>query len=386
MLVTGGKAQDRPTMGAIMPEPAELLNTCKYCQHEFRVPARLAGKQLNCPSCQRMIQLVATAKPTEDKLVGKEIGGCRLIRRLGAGALGVVYEAEQVSVGRRIAMKMLSSRAAAQPEVVARFQREAKLSAAIQHPHVVGVFNCGVDRGVNYLVMEYVDGTTLAGLYEERESGRLPWKEGAGFIKQIADALAYVHGKDIIHRDIKPANILVGSNGQAKLADLGLAKQVDTSDAAGLTMQGMALGSPAYMPPEQIRNARDAGPTADIYALGATFYQVVCGKLPFDGKNGTEVMTKVLREQAPPLAGLVPDLPAPVIALIDRMMAKDPAKRPQSAEELIRLLEALDQPTAARPRRPGTATTAKKKGCLGLVLVGVGLLAAAAAALAVAFI
>jgi len=362
-----------------MSEAVDLLVSCKYCQHEFRVPARLAGKQLNCPSCQRSIPVTAAPAKAEDKLVGKEIGGTRLVRRLGAGALGVVYEAEQVSVGRRVAIKMLSSRAAAQPEVVTRFQREAKLSAAIQHPHVVAVYDCGMDRGVHYLTMEFVDGNTLAGLCEESETGRLDWKTTATYIGQIAQALSYVHGKDIIHRDIKPANILVGKDKQAKLADLGLAKQMEPEgEGAGLTMQGMALGSPAYMPPEQIRNARDAGPTSDLYALGASFYQMVSGKLPFEGKTGTEVMTKVLRDPPPSLTGLVPDLPTDVRLLIERLMEKDPTKRPQTADEVVQLVEGLGKPSgSAKPRRaaPGTGSAKKKGGCMGLLLLGGALLA-----------
>jgi serine/threonine-protein kinase len=347
---------------------AYLLVNCKYCQHEFRVPAQLAGKQLNCPSCQRLIPVAAPAQPKEDKLVGREIGNCRLEQRLGAGALGVVYRATQVKMGRTVAIKMLSSKAAAQPEVVARFEREAKLSAAIQHAHVVGVYDCGVDKNVHYLVMEYVDGTTLAGLVDER--GKLPWKEALGFVRQVADALAYAHGREIIHRDIKPANILVSKDGVAKLADLGLAKQLDTSDAAGLTMQGMALGSPAYMPPEQIRDAKMAGPTADVYALGATFYQLVSGQLPFDGKSGTEVMTKVLRNDPPSLTPLVPDLPANVRQLIERMMHKDVAQRPQTAQELLTELDALQtaKPATSKSRRPATAAK-PKKGCMGMLVL-----------------
>ena len=349
-----------------MTDAADLLTICKYCQHEFRVPARVAGKQLNCPSCQRTIT-IAAAK-VEDKLVGKEVGGCRLIRRLGAGALGVVYEAEQVSVGRRIAIKMLSSRAAAQPEVVQRFQREAKLSAAIQHKNVVGVFDCGMDRGVHFLLMEFVDGNTLAGLSEEPESGRLDAASATGYIRQCAEALAFIHGKDIIHRDIKPANVLVGTDGVAKLADLGLAKQIDPDEANALTMQGMALGSPAYMPPEQIRDAKEAGRPADIYALGATWYQIVSGKLPFDGRTGTEVLTKVLREPPPPLATLVPDLPANVRGLIEHMMQKDATKRPQSAEALIALIDGLEKTPA---KRVHTKAGGKRKGCVGLAMLAI---------------
>ena len=357
-----------------------ILSACKYCQHEFRVPSKLAGKQVNCPSCQRQILIAAAAaKPAEDKLVGKEVGGCRLVRRLGAGALGVVYEAEQKSVGRKIALKMLSSRAASQPEVVTRFQREAKLSAAIHHENVVGVFDCGLDRGVHFLVMEYIDGNTLAGLTED--AGRLDWKTAAGYVKQVAQALEYVHGKDIIHRDIKPANILVGTDGVAKLADLGLAKQIDTSDAAGLTMQGMALGSPAYMPPEQIRNARDAGRTADIYSLGASFYQMLSGKLPFEGKNSTEVMTKVLRETPIPLTTAVPDLPKNVSQLVERMMDKDPTKRPKDATALIAEIDALEKkPATVKARRAATGSVSKKSGSNWLIIAVIAFAVAAVVA------
>jgi eukaryotic-like serine/threonine-protein kinase len=370
-------------------ETADLLVTCRYCQHESRVPAKLRGQSRPCPSCQRVIALEPTAAKSEDKLVGKEIGGCRLLRRLGAGALGVVYEAEQVSVGRRVAIKMLSSRAAAQPEVVTRFQREAKLCAAIQHPHVVGVYDCGMDRGVHFLLMEFVDGTTLAGLTEAADGQRLDAKTSTPYIRQIAQALSFIHGKDIIHRDIKPANILVSRDGVAKLADLGLAKQMDSGDAAGLTMQGMALGSPAYMPPEQIRNARDAGPTADIYALGATWYQTVSGKLPYDGKTGTEVLTKVLREPPPPLFQLVPELATPVRLLIELMMEKDAARRPPSADALITLIDALDRPDAAKAVK--TAAIARRKtgrrGCFGRAAVlAAGMAAAGAVAVATAAI
>ena len=220
--------------------------------------------------------------------------------------------------------------------------------------------------------MEFVDGNTLAGLAEEHDNGRLEAKTATGFIRQCAEALSFIHGMDIIHRDIKPANILISKSGVAKLADLGLAKQMDAGDTAGLTMQGMALGSPAYMPPEQIRNARDASRPADIYALGATFYQVVSGKLPFDGKSSTDVLTKVLREQPESLAILVPGLPANVRKLIENMMEKDAAKRPQTADDLMKLIDNLDKPPTKRIQ-PTTKSIKKKSGCFGLMLLAVSL-------------
>jgi serine/threonine protein kinase len=289
------------------------------------------------------MQLVAPEAPTEDKLAGKTLGGCRLIKRLGAGAIGVVYEAEMESQGRHVAVKMLTSKAANDAKVVQRFEREARLCAAIQHPNVVGVFSCGFERGVHFLVMEFIDGDTLANLVEEH--GKVPWDKAARLILQVARGLEYAHKQGIVHRDIKPANILVTSDGVAKLADLGLAKQLDdergiTGDSPlGLTMQGVALGSPAYMPPEQIRSAKDVTPACDLYSLGATFYQLVTGVLPFDGRSATEVMTKVLREEPKPVTELAPETPPAIVNIIDSCLSKDPAGRPADCARLIVMLE-----------------------------------------------
>ena len=343
-----------PQAPAVKQAPAakqeSYLQTCKSCQHEFRAPAKLVGKDVPCPYCRKVMVIVGPAQATnEDKLVGREIGGCRLMKRLGAGAMGVVYAAEQTSMGRQVAIKMLSSKASADPEVVQRFQREAKLCASIRHPNVVAVYDCGQEKGVHFLTMEWVDGCSFAGLIEEHF--HLTWRDGAAYVLQIARALEHAHGQGIIHRDIKPANVLIDGAGQAKLADLGLAKQIDAEgDANGLTMQGVAMGSPAYMPPEQIRSARDATPVSDLYALGATFYQAVTGKLPFDGRSATEVMTKVLRETAPPVESLVADIPPGISWFIARTLSKDPKDRPQSATIFIAELESI---LAAPNKIPG---------------------------------
>jgi serine/threonine protein kinase len=316
-----------------------LLQTCPSCAREFRAPQILVGRAIPCPNCRRMITVTAPAARTEDRLVGREVGGCILEKRLGAGALGVVYAAEQRSVGRKIALKMLSTKAAADPETVARFYREAKLCAQTHHPHVVEVYDCNLDpkTKVHYLVMELVEGATFASLIEEH--GKLPWSDALAYGLQIANALSELHRQGVIHRDIKPANILINYDGIAKLADLGLAKQMDSG--IGLTMQGVAMGSPAYMPPEQIRDAKSATPKSDLYALGASLYQAISGQLPFDGKNATEVMGRVLKEPPAPLGALVPGLPLGVVALVERLLAKDPLRRHKDAAALIADIEAV---------------------------------------------
>ncbi|MBA3847972.1 MAG: serine/threonine protein kinase [Planctomycetes bacterium] len=328
------------------------LQTCKACNHEFRAPDKLLGKKVACPFCRRLVEVTITAGPN-DPLVGQLLGGCRLVRRLGAGAIGVVYEAEQVSMNRRVAMKMLSSKSSANPMLVQRFQREAKLSAQISHPHVVQVFDCGFERSVHFLTMELVDGTTLAGMVDE--NGPMPWQQASALMLQVARAVDHVAGQNIVHRDIKPANILVSSQGQAKLADLGLAKQTDADEGGdqALTMQGAVLGSPAYMSPEQIRNSREASHIADLYSLGATFYHLLAGVPPFDGRTATEVMTKVLREPPAPLRTLVPLVPHAIAGFVHRTLAKTPKERPQTAAQFV---EELKQALTTPERAAGTPT------------------------------
>jgi len=358
------------------------------------------------------MDLQAPSARIEDKLVGKTLGGCRLIKRLGAGAIGVVYEAEMPGHGRHVAVKMLTSRAANDERVVQRFERESRLCAAIQHPNVVGVHTCGFERGVHFLVMEFVDGDTLAAMVQEL--GKVPWDKAARLILQVARGLEYAHSQGIVHRDIKPANILVTTDGVAKLADLGLAKQLDderniTGDnPMGLTMQGVALGSPAYMPPEQIRSAKDVTPASDLYALGASFYQMVTGVLAFDGRSAAEVMTKVLREEPKPISELAPDVPPAIVAFIGRCLSKAPEGRPENCGKfIVELEDAIARPDVVPPpvkplkkqgtgpqrkgapssptTRPRTGQQRRAKSNLGLILA-ILVIATLAAAAAVWFV
>jgi eukaryotic-like serine/threonine-protein kinase len=312
------------------------------------------------------MDLQAPSARIEDKLVGKSLGGCRLVKRLGAGAIGVVYEAEMPGQARHVAVKMLTSKAANDERVVQRFEREARLCAAIQHPNVVGVHTCGFERGVHFLVMEYVDGDTLSTMVQEQ--GRLPWEKAARLILQVARGLEYAHSQGIVHRDIKPANILVTNDGVAKLADLGLAKQLDdersiTGDnGMGLTMQGVALGSPAYMPPEQIRSAKDVTPQSDLYALGASLYQLITGVLAYDGRSAAEVMTRVLREEPRPIGEFAPETPPAIVAFIGRCLSKEPEGRPADCGRfIVELEDAIARPDVV-PERPKPAKTTRKDG------------------------
>ncbi len=337
-----------------------LLQSCKSCQHEFRAPAKLVGKEMPCPHCRRVLVIAAPVQAFEDRLVGREVAGCTLLRRLGAGALGVVYAADQRAMERQVAIKMLSSKAASEPETVTRFQREAKLASQITHENVAAVFDCGQERGVHYLLMELVEGGTFANLIEEH--GRLSWHDTLAYGMQIGRALEALHVRGIIHRDIKPANVLITYDGVAKLADLGLAKQLDAEPSAstGLTMQGVAMGSPAYMPPEQIRSAKDSTVSVDLYALGASMFQAVTGKLPYDGRSATEVMGKVLRDPVPSVAAIVPDIPPGVAAFIERCLAKEPKGRPETATALIAEIEGvLADPQTVSRRSRATARLAK---------------------------
>jgi serine/threonine protein kinase len=353
--------------GIVAVQPNDPLQTCRVCRYEFRASAKLAGKKIPCSHCGTLVEITTGGPVANDPLIGKRIGNCRLTYRLGAGGIGLVYAGEQLSVGRKVAIKMLGAKAGANDVLVQRFQRESKLAAQINHPNVVHVYDCGYDRGVHYQLMELVDGGTLANLIETHV--RLPWREAANLALQITRALEYIHGQDIIHRDIKPANILItveGGQRIAKLADLGLAKQLDAEQAQmGLTLEGKPLGSPSFMPPEQVRNARDATRQSDIYGVGATFYAALTGYRPFDGKTSYEVMANVLTKEVVPPKTTVPDLPKALGDLIMRCLSKDPAGRPQSAEALARELEQLltehGGPETVKAATPGSASWRRAK-------------------------
>ena len=312
------------------------------------VPIGAASSRTASPTAGRQAATTGSSAYRKDKLIGRRIGSYTLLRRLGSGSIGVVYEAEHVALGRRDAIKLLTTTAASDARKVKRFQREAALCGKIRHPNVVGVYDCGFEQGVHYMAMEYVDGGTLHGAM--KRFGRLPWEQATRLVLQVARGVEHAHGLGIIHRDIKPANILIGRDGSAKLSDLGLAKQIEEDSLSfqpGLTMHGVVLGSPAYMSPEQIRSSKDVVPQSDIYALGATLFQMITGELPHEGSLPIEVMNAVLTKDHRPVASLIADVPAGIVAVINQALRKQPNQRPPSVSAFIVDLEdALNRPHA----------------------------------------
>jgi serine/threonine protein kinase len=345
----------------------DLLVTCGGCHHEFRVATSLAGRSVPFPHCNAMVAVAvaATASPP-DPLIGQVVAECRLTRRLGAGGIGLVYAAVQNGTNRPVAVKLLGARAGADQVLVERFRREAQLQAALDHPHVVKAYAAGFERGAHYLVMEMVDGGTLSGLVDQR--GRLPWPEACLLVAHIARAMEALHAQGIIHRDLKPANILVARDREgrpvAKLADLGLAKDLegDIEPGMSLTLEGKPLGTPAYIAPEQIRDAKGAGRPADVYGLGATLYSALTGGRPYEGTTPMMVMAGVLKGPPPDPRQKARDLPPAVVEIVQVAMAREPHQRPTAAalaERLETLVSgagtaAWRQPSTSTIRRPGT--------------------------------
>lgn len=277
-----------------------------------------------------------------DELLNRVIGGCTLLRLLGRGGIGAVYLAatnEQPS--RHVAVKVLSPIASGMPALNERFEREARLCFQIKHPSVVSVRTWGTtEEGLSFIVMDYIDGAPLSDLV--RKKSKLKWTIAASIIADVASALHHVHQLNIIHRDLKPANILVARSGRGILADLGLARQlvdsIDENSGRRLTAPGTALGSPAFMAPEQIEDTAAVSVAADIYGLGASLFYAVSGRPPLFAKTTSGTVMRVLYDPAPAIASLVPSLPNGLANLIDNCLDKDPKKRVQQADHMAQQL------------------------------------------------
>jgi len=264
----------------------------------------------------------------------KEIGGFEILSKLGQGGMGAVYKARQISLDRIVALKVLPQNIAKDATFIERFQREARASAKLNHPNIVQGIDVGKDAasGYWYFAMEFVEGPSLRKMLDDQKT--IPETRALEITKEVARALEVVAASKMVHRDIKPDNILITSDGSAKLADLGLAKQLN--EDVNLTQSGQAVGTPYYMPPELARGQNSACDIrTDIYSLGATLFHLVTGKPPFQGDTGAVIMVKHLTEPAPKASKVNPAVSEGCSRLIEKMMQKKPEQRVQTPADLI---------------------------------------------------
>jgi serine/threonine-protein kinase len=308
----------------------------------------------------------------DPSLAGRVIGGCRLLHLLGVGGMGAVWKAHHLALDIPVALKLMLPLEALGPNAGERLLREARAAAKLRHPHIVGVFNVGEDAGVHFLVMEFVEGKSLQKLLDEQ--GALPVAQALAIAVQLLDALELTFAHRIVHRDIKPDNILIDRQGVAKLADLGLAKQLGSE--LNLTQTGMVMGSPYYIAPEQASDTKNAGPLVDIYSLGCVLFHMVAGAPPFAGTTHLEVILKHVRDPIPNLSRIAPAVPASLDPIVAKMMAKEPKDRFQTPSEIRQALQPLLQPGAVRqsqpPGRNQRVVRLLKFIGPGLLLVGLG--------------
>jgi serine/threonine protein kinase len=262
------------------------------------------------------------------------IGNYRVLERLGSGAMAHVYLCEHTTLRKRVAIKVLPNALAEDQNYLKRFYREARASATVDHPNIVKAFDVDQDDKLHFMVMEYVDGVLLEDLV--KQVGPLPWLRAAHYIRQAAAGLQHAHEANLVHRDIKPENLVVDRGGTVKILDMGLARFFNEGDE--LLTRGI-LGTPDYLAPEQSLDSHSVDIRADIYSLGGSFYYLLTGSQPF--AEGT-LAQKLLWHQTrypKPIKSFRQDVPDELIAVVDKMMAKNPAERYQTPAEVVQALE-----------------------------------------------
>ncbi|MGD0628096.1 MAG: protein kinase [Terracidiphilus sp.] len=286
---------------------------------------------------------------------GKKLGPYEIVALIGSGAMGKVYRARDVRLGRSVAIKVLHANVADDPHRLARFEREARALAALNHPHIVTIFSVEEADGTSFLTMELVEGRPLERVIP---AAGFPVEEFVEFAGELSDALAAAHEKGIVHRDLKPANIMVTNDSRIKVLDFGLVRDLSafgdedaTRASAGETQAGMVVGTPAYMSPEQIAG----GPVdhrTDIFSLGVVLHQMASGRHPFAGGSSPEKMSSILRDVPEPLTVLRPDMPVELARIVRRCLEKDPRRRMQSARDVANEIRDLTRPALSQVSYP----------------------------------
>ena len=307
------------------------------------------------------------------------IPGYEILGELGRGGMGVVYQARQVRLNRVVALKMILAGEHARPEDLVRFLTEAEAIARLQHPHIVQIFEVGSHAGLPYFAMEYLEGGSLS---RKLQGLPLPAPEAVRLVETLARAMQAAHAQNIVHRDLKTANILLDRDGRPKVADFGLAKRMEADGS--LTPTDAIMGSPSYMAPEQAVRARDVGPAADVYALGAILYELLTARPPFKAATRMETVFQVLHEDPVSPRRLLPKIPRDLETICLKCLQKEPARRYATAKALAEDLKRFlnGEPIRARPvswwekgvkwarRRPGVA--ASSAGVVVIILLALG--------------
>ena len=336
---------------------------CPHCRKQVETKSSSTGT-LVCAVCGRAVPSPGPAKagsstpaPATPGVVARpdpgalgitqavtekpSLGSYSIVGELGRGGMGRVYKAVHKTLRQVRALKLLNKSESRHPKVVARFQREARIVAALDHPHIVKVFEFEQDpeKGYYYIVMEYVDGGSVSRILKRQ--GRLPWQQATEIILQVALGLSEMHKHSLVHRDIKPSNILIDKMGTAKLADLGLARHEGEGADTQLTATGAVMGTIDYMAPEQIVDARQVDIRSDLYALGCTLFHMLAGRVPFPEVTAYQKIQQQINDPIPEVGPLAADVPFQLVMILNRLTEKDPNNRYQSPEELITDLETL---------------------------------------------
>lgn len=270
------------------------------------------------------------------------LGRYRLGQHLGQGGMSEVFAAEDLRLGRPVAIKMLRPHLGADATVRYRFEQEARTAARLSHPNVVGILDTGEEDGVAFIVMERLDGTTVC---DELRQGALSEERVRSIARQVLGALAAAHDAGVIHRDIKPANLLTCTDGRVKVADFGIATAMD--EAQTITGTGLLMGTPAYLAPERL-SGKPASPSADLYSLAAVLYECLTWRRPFEGPTTLETIVQIRERDPRPLAELRPGVDPALAEVVERTLDKDPARRPASARAMRSWLEgSFDTETAS---------------------------------------
>lgn len=360
--------------GATAPSPTMSLPLPDRSGEQAQSPAGIDGPTTKITA---LLTPATGNTPSGPRTLNFQLGKYLLKREIGHGGMGVVYEAQDTALERRVALKLISAELMKTPEQVSRFLAEARAAAKLAHPNVIAVYDFGQQDETPYLVMELVEGRDLTAMI--KSEGKIRPEVAVPIVRQAAEGLSHAASQQIVHRDVKPSNIFITNSGIAKVMDFGLAKRLDRDTS--LTASGAILGTPDYIAPEQARG-ENVDFRTDVYSLGCTLFTALAGKRPFQSSTAFEVMLKHIEQ---PL-----DIPAEVramaggriAAVIEKMTAKDPSRRYASWQEAIDALRKLEHDLAHGPSRPAIPAGLLKAGALVLSVA----LAAGGAVFAVSYL